>query len=49
MPPWLDARARLNLNPAYWGVRTLAEIGIGIALAAVLGQLRLFMMPQGAR
>lgn len=43
----LDTRARLNLNPAHWGVQTLAEIGIAIALAAVLGQVRLFMMPQG--
>ncbi len=42
-----DTRARLNLNPAVWGVQTLAEIGIAIALAAVLGQVRLFMMPQG--
>lgn len=40
-------RQRLNLNPARWGVRTLAEIGIAIALAAVLGQIRLFVMPQG--
>ena len=43
----LDAGVRLNLNPAYWGVQTMAEIGIAIALAAVLGQLRLFVMPQG--
>ena len=43
----IDARVRLNLNPAYWGVQTMAEIGIAIALAAVLGQLRLFVMPQG--
>lgn len=43
----LDTRERLNLNPAHWGVQTLAEIGIAIALAAVLGQIRLFMMPQG--
>ena len=45
--PVLDTRARLNLNPAHWGVQTLAEIGIAVALAAVLGQVRLFMMPQG--
>jgi thiamine transporter len=38
---------RLNLNPARWGVRALAEIGVAIALAAVLGQVRLFVMPQG--
>jgi len=42
-----DARARLNLNPAYWGVQALAEIGVAIALAAVLGQVRFFVMPQG--
>ena len=40
-------RARLNLNPAHWSVRVLAEIGVAIALAAVLGQIRLFVMPQG--
>ena len=45
----LDAHTRfnLNLNPAHWGVQTLAEIGIAVALAAVLGQLRFFVMPQG--
>ena len=46
-PPALDARARLNLNPAHWGVQALAEIGVAIALAAVLGQVRIFVMPQG--
>ena len=45
--PAFDARARLNLNPAHWGVQALAEIGVAIALAAVLGQVRLFVMPQG--
>ena len=45
--PTLDARARLNLNPAHWGVQALAEIGVAIALAAVLGQVRIFWMPQG--
>jgi len=40
-------RKGLNTNPARWGVQALAEIGIAIALAAVLGQLRLFVMPQG--
>jgi thiamine transporter len=43
----LDLRERVNLNPARWGVRALAEIGVAIALAAVLGQVRLFIMPQG--
>ncbi len=45
--PAPDVRARLNLNPAHWSVRVLAEIGVAIALAAVLGQIRLFQMPQG--
>jgi thiamine transporter len=40
-------RARLNLDPARWGVRTVAEIGVALALAAILGQVRLFVMPQG--
>ena len=46
-PPALDLRERLNPNPARWGVQALAEIGVAIALAAVLGQVRLFVMPQG--
>ena len=46
-PHALDTRARLNLNPAHWGVQALAEIGVAIALAAVLGQVRIFVMPQG--
>jgi thiamine transporter len=46
-PSAYDAHARLNLNPAHWGVQALAEIGVAIALAAVLGQVRLFVMPQG--
>ena len=41
----LDMRDRLNLDPTRWGVRALAEIGVAIALAAVLGQVRLFVMP----
>lgn len=45
--PALTVRSRLNLNPARWGVQALAEIGVAIALAAVLGQVRLFQMPQG--
>jgi thiamine transporter len=43
----LDLRGRLNLNPAHWGVQALAEIGVAVALAVVLGQIRLFVMPQG--
>ena len=47
LPPAYDMRSQLNLNPAHWGVRALAEMGVAIALAAVLGQVRLFVMPQG--
>jgi thiamine transporter len=45
--PASDVRARLNLDPSRWGVQALAEIGVAIALASVLGQVRLFAMPQG--
>lgn len=41
------ARTRLNLHPGAWGVRVYAELGVAVALAAVLGQVRLFAMPQG--
>jgi len=47
LPPAYDVRTRLNLNPAHWGVQALAEIGVAIAMATVLGQVRLFVMPQG--
>jgi len=43
-------RARLNLNPAHWGVRSITEIGVAIALAAVLSwvaQAFPLRMPQG--
>ena len=40
-------RPRLNARPGAWGVQAYAEIGVAIALAAVLGQVRLFAMPQG--
>ena len=43
-------RDRLNLNPAHWGVRAIAEIGVAIALAAVLSWLAQafpLRMPQG--
>jgi thiamine transporter len=43
----VDARARLNADPTRWGVAAVAEIAVAVALAAVLGQLRLFVMPQG--
>jgi thiamine transporter len=45
-----DVRARLNLNPAQWGVRALVEIAVAIALAAVLSwvaQAFPLRMPQG--
>ena len=45
-----DVRARLNLNPAHWGVRAIAEIGVAVALAAVLSWLAQafpLRMPQG--
>jgi thiamine transporter len=42
--PW---RARLNGHPGRWGVSAYAELGVAIALAAVLGQVRLLTMPQG--
>jgi thiamine transporter len=44
------ARDRLRLNPAHWGVRAIAEIGVAIALAAVLSWLAQafpLRMPQG--
>jgi thiamine transporter len=47
-PP--DVRARLNLNPAHWGVRAIAEIAVAVALAAVLSwvaQAFPLRMPQG--
>jgi thiamine transporter len=41
------ARERLNADPTRWGVAAVAEIAVAVALAAVLGQVRLFIMPQG--
>jgi len=40
-------RPRLNIHAGSWGVQTYAELGVAVALAAVLGQVRLFTMPQG--
>ena len=40
-------RSRLNADPTRWGVAAVAEIAVAVALAAVLGQVRLFVMPQG--
>ncbi len=45
-----DVRSRLNLNPAHWGVRAIAEIGVAVALAAALSwvaQAFPLRMPQG--
>ena len=45
-----DVRDRLNLNPAHWGVRAIAEIGVAVALAAALSwiaQAFPLHMPQG--
>jgi thiamine transporter len=45
-----DVRARLNLNPAHWGVKAIAEIGVAVALAAALtwvAQAFPLRMPQG--
>jgi len=38
---------RFNLNPARWGVAALTEVALAIALAAALGLLKPFTMPQG--
>jgi thiamine transporter len=43
----LFAGLRLNADPRRWSVSIIAELGIALALAAVLGQLRLFTAPQG--
>jgi thiamine transporter len=45
--PLRSTRARLNPHPGAWGVQAYAELGVAVALAAVLGQIRLFAMPQG--
>jgi thiamine transporter len=36
-----------SFNPGTWDVHAIAETAIAIGLAAALGQLRLFTMPQG--
>lgn len=46
-PGGLLAGLRLNANPRGWSVPVIAELGVAIALAAALGQLRVFTMPQG--
>ena len=47
VPGASGARARLNADPTRWGVAAVAEIAVAVALAVVLGQVRLFVMPQG--
>jgi thiamine transporter len=39
--------SRFNLNPAHWGVPALTEVALAVALAAALGLLKPFTMPQG--
>jgi thiamine transporter len=36
-----------SFNPGTWGVQAIAETAVARGLAAALGQLRLFTMPQG--
>jgi thiamine transporter len=38
---------RANANPAHWSTAAIAEMAIAVALAAALGLLKLFVMPQG--
>ncbi len=38
---------RTNANPARWSTTAIAEMSIAVALAASLGLLKLFVMPQG--
>ena len=39
--------SRYNLNPAHWSVAALTEVALAVALAAALGLLKPFTMPQG--
>ena len=38
---------RVNANPARWSTAAIAEMAIAVALAAALGLVKLFVMPQG--
>ena len=38
---------RANANPAHWSTAAIAEMAIAVALAAALGLVKLFVMPQG--
>lgn len=47
-PVWRRGSELLaSFNPGTWGVQAIAETAVAIGLAAALGQLRLFTMPQG--
>jgi thiamine transporter len=47
-PLWRRSSELLaSFNPGTWDVQAIAETAVAIALAAALGQLRLFTMPQG--
>jgi thiamine transporter len=46
-PTGVRVRARLNVDPRSWGVAAIAEMGVAVALAAVLGLVRVWTMPQG--
>ena len=41
------AHTQMSMNPARWGARGLAEVAVAIALAAALGFVKPFTMPQG--
>ncbi len=41
------AAGRVNANPAGWSTAAIAEMAIAVALAAALGLVKLFVMPQG--
>ncbi len=41
------ATDRVNANPAGWSTAAIAEMAIAVALAAALGLVKLFVMPQG--
>jgi thiamine transporter len=38
---------RANANPAHWSTAAISEMAIAVALAAALGLVKLFVMPQG--
>jgi thiamine transporter len=41
------AADRLNADPSRWSSQALAEMGIAVAMAAVLSWIRIYQMPQG--